>query len=77
MLLARFRHVKPFLQTNALLKFFKTFIFPHFEFCSTVWGSVNQYRLYKLQKRAAGMIFDHPTITPTLPLLNELKWMTP
>ncbi len=32
-------------------------------------------RLFKLQKRAARMIYDLPSRTPTKPLLNKLGWM--
>ncbi len=37
MLLARFRHIKPFLATDAQIKFCNAFILPHFDYCSTVW----------------------------------------
>ncbi len=74
MLLVCFRCVKPFLPTNGHITFCKAFIF---HIWSTVVQSANLDRLYKLQKRAAHVLFDHPTRTPTLPLLNELKWMTP
>ncbi len=67
MLLASFTHVKPFLPTNACIKFCKAFIFPHFEYCSTVWGSAILDRLYKLLKRVVRMIFDHSTRTPHYP----------
>ncbi len=76
MLLARFRHIKPFLPTHARIKFCNAFIFPHFNYCSTVWGSANLDRLFKLQKRTARKIFDLPTQTPTAPLLAKLKWMS-
>ncbi len=58
MLLAHFRHFKLF------LKFCNTFILPHFDYCSTFWGSPNLGQLFKLQKRMARMIFDLPTQTP-------------
>ncbi len=31
--------------------------------------------IFKLQKRAARMIYDLPTGTPTAPLLKQLNWM--
>ncbi len=76
MLLARFRQIKPFLPTDARKKFCQTFILPHFDYCNTVWGSAPVSKLYKLQKRAARMILDLPTQTPTKPLLKKLKWMS-
>ncbi len=50
MLLARFRCIKPFLLTDARIKFCNAFILPHFDYCSTVWGSANLDQLFKLQK---------------------------
>ena len=76
MLLARFRQIKPFLPTDARVKYVKAFIFPHFDYCCTIWGSANVEKLYKLQKRAAWMIYDRPTRTPTEPLFRKLNWMT-
>ena len=76
MLLAKFRRIKPFLPTDARIRYVQAFIFPHFDYCSTVWGSAQLDRLYKLQKRAARMVFDLPTKTPTKPLLKRLNWMS-
>ncbi len=76
MLLAKFRRIKPFLPTDARIRYVQAFIFPHLDYCSTVWGSAQLDRLYKLQKRAARMVFDLPTKTPTKPLLKRLNWMS-
>ncbi len=76
MLLSTFRRIKPFLPTDACIKYCQAFIFPHLDYCSTVWGSTQLQRLYKLQQRAARMIFDLPTQTPTKPLLEKLNWMS-
>ncbi len=66
-ILARFRQVKPLLPTYARIRFVQAFSFPHFQYCSCVWGSVNLEKLFKLQKWAARMIYDLPTHTPTAP----------
>ncbi len=76
MILAKFRHIKPLLPTYGRIRFVQAFIFPHFDYCSCVWGSANLEKLFKLQKRAARMIYDLPTRTPTAPLLSKLNWMT-
>ncbi len=56
--LSKFRHIKPFLPTDAHIKYCQaSFIFPHLDYYSRVWGSYQLQRLYKLQKRAARMIF--------------------
>ncbi len=60
MLLARIRCIKPFLPTDARIKFCNAFILPHFDYFTTIWGSANLDRLFKLQKRTARMIFDLP-----------------
>lgn len=76
MILARFRQIKPLLPTYARIRFIQAFIFPHLDYCSCVWGSANIEKLYKLQKRAARMVYDLPTRTPTEPLLAKLNWMS-
>jgi len=76
MCLAKFRQIKPFLPTTARIRYCQAFILPHLDYCSCVWGSGQVQKLYKLQKRAARMIFDLPTQTPTKPLFQKLKWMT-
>ncbi len=48
MLLARFRCIKPFLPTDARIKFCNAFILPHFVYYNTVWGSANLDHLFKL-----------------------------
>ncbi len=75
MILARFRQIMPFLQTDARIKFGQAFEFSHLDYCSCIWGSAQLDRLFKLQTRAARMIYDLPTRTPTKPLLLKLGWM--
>ncbi len=48
MLLAHFRHIKPFLPTDARIKFCNDFILPYFDYCSRVWASANLDLLFKL-----------------------------
>ncbi len=75
MILARFRQIKPFLHTDAIIKFCQAFILPQLDYCSCIWGSVQLGRLFKLQKRGARMIYDLSTRTPTKPFLKKLRWM--
>ncbi len=75
MLLSKFQCIKPFLPTYGHIKYCQAFISPHLDYCSTVWGSTQLQRLYNLQKRAARMIFDLPTQTPTKSLLEKLNRM--
>ncbi len=76
MIFARSRRIKPFLNTDAIIKFCQAFVFPHLDYCSCIWGSAQLGRLFKLQKRAAGMIYDLPTRLSTKPLLKKLGWMS-
>ena len=46
------------------------------DYCSCVWGSGNVEKLYKLQKRAARMIYDLPSSAHSEPLFKRLNWMT-
>ncbi len=75
MILARFRQINPFFATDARIKFCQAFVFPHLAYCSCIWGSTQLGRLFKLQKRAARMIYDLPTRTSTKPLLKKLGWV--
>ncbi len=75
MILARFRQIKPFLHTDARIKFCQAFVFPHLDYCSCIWGSAQLGRPFKLQKRAGRMIYDLHTRTPTKQLLKKLGWM--
>ncbi len=65
----------PFLPTDARIKFCQAFVFPHLDYRSCIRGSAQLGRLFKLQKRAARMIYDLSTRTPTKPLLKKLGWM--
>ncbi len=76
MILARFTQIKPFLPTDARIKFCQAFVFSHLAYCSCIWGSAQFGRLFKPQKRAARMIYDLPTRTTTKPLLKKLGWMS-
>ncbi len=76
MILARFRRRKPFLPTHARIKFCQAFVFPHLDYCSCIWGSVQLGRLFKLHNRGTRIIYDLPTRTPIKPLLKNLGWLS-
>ncbi len=59
--IAKFLCIKPFLPTVVCIKYCEAFIFPHFDYCSTGWGSTQLERLYKLLKRTARLVIDLPT----------------
>ena len=64
------------------LKVFNTIIFPHFNYCCTIWSNRknkgNIDKLYRLQKRAAKIILNEKDrYSPTSVLFRELRWMSP
>ena len=59
--------------------FFNSYILPIFDYCSNVWGNLNDegiQRITKWQKRAARIILDAPFLTPTRELFENLNWLS-
>ena len=55
------QQIKQFLPIDCRIFFFDSYILPHFDYCSIIWGNCSQtqmYRLKKIQKRAARIILD-------------------
>ena len=72
------KRLKPFMSGDALLKVYSCIMFPHFNYCCTVWSgaknSSNIDRLLKLQKRASRIILNVSEITtPSSILFQNLK----
>ena len=76
------QQIKQFLPIDSRKLFFNSYILPHFDYCSIIWGNCSQtqmYRLEKLQKRAARIILDknyHDYCIRSADLFAELKWMS-
>ncbi|MES9881523.1 MAG: reverse transcriptase family protein [Sedimenticola sp.] len=54
--------IKDFLSLDHRIQFYKTYIQPHIDYCSIIWGATSQSnlnRLYNLQKRACKIILDY------------------
>ena len=54
--------IKYFLSLEHRVQFYKSYIQPHIDFCSTVWASsceANKMKIFKLQKRACRVILDY------------------
>ena len=67
--------LKDYLSTEHRVQFYKTYIQPHIDYCSTIWGGTSQYnlnRIYRLQKRAVKIIvnFQYDNIANSM---DELK----
>ena len=61
---------------EASLKVFNTIIFPHFNYCCTIWSNIknkgNIDKLYRLQKRAARIILNEKDrYSPTSVILKN------
>ena len=54
--------LKDYLSTEHRVQFYKTYIQPHVDYCSTIWGGTSQYnlnRIIRLQKRAVKIIVNY------------------
>ena len=59
--------------------YFNAYILPIINYYLTIWGNVPKSqieRINKLQKRVARIILDSLLDSPTLPLFQELDWLT-
>ena len=66
--------LKEFFSLENRVQFYKTYIQPHIDYCSTVWGGTshtNLNRIYRLQKRAIKIILDYE-YTNIASSMNEL-----
>jgi hypothetical protein len=72
------KRIKPYLSINDRKQFYNSYILPHFDYCSVIWGNCSKYLLFdivKLQKKAARLILDKDYTTPSKELFSELQWM--
>lgn len=54
--------LKDYLSIEHRVQFYKTYIQPHIDYCSTIWGGTSQYnlnRIYRLQKRSIKIILNY------------------
>ena len=71
--------IKKFLPLQTRKIYYNAYILSVIDYCLTVWGSASNAhldRLLKLQKRAARIILDMPPDSPSMPLFEQLGWMT-
>ena len=74
------RRLRNFMSNAALLKIYNIVVFPHFNYCCTVWRAAKNKtyidRIFRLQKRAGRIILNvKQTQTSTMDILHSLKWM--
>ncbi len=74
------KRLKHFMSCEALIKIYNSIIFPHFNYCCTVWAGAKNHsnisRLVKLQKRAGRIILNIQDITTASSIIFQtLNWM--
>ena len=72
------KQIKEYLPLEARKLFFNSYILPHFDYCSIIWGNCSKTaleNLVKMQKRAARLILDKDYSTRSSELFAELGWM--
>ena len=70
--------IKKYLSQEHRIQFYKSYIQPHIDFCSIVWGSSsesNKCKIFKLQKRACKVILDYRVDNST-EAMQSLKIMS-
>ena len=71
--------IKAYLLLDARKLFFNSYVLPHFDYCSVIWGNCSKSalnKLVKLQKRAARIILNKDYNSRTCDLFAELNWMS-
>lgn len=74
------KRLKSFMSYQALLKVYNSIIFPHFNYCCTIWSNAkctnNVDKIFRLQKRAARVILNVQNVmTPSDVMFSKLRWM--
>jgi hypothetical protein len=72
------KQIKAFLPIDARKLFFNSYVLPHFDYCSVIWGNCSKTalnKLVKMQKRAARLILNKDFNTRSKDLFSELGWM--
>ena len=70
--------IKKYLSKDHRVQFYKSYIQPHIDFCSIVWGSSsesNKLKIFKLQNRACKVILDY-NVNDLPEAMNSLKIMS-
>ncbi len=74
--IALLKRIRKYLPHQTRLTFYKTFIQPHIDFCSTIWGqSPHISCIHILQKILLRLIINMPNLTHSAPLFKECQVM--
>ncbi len=74
--IALLKGIRKYLLHQTRLTFYKTFIQPHIDYSSTIWGqSPHISRIHILQKISLRLIMNVPNLTHSAPLFKECQVM--
>ncbi len=74
--IALLKRIHKYLPHQTRLMFYKTFIQPHIDYCSTIWGqSPHISHIHILQKISLRLIMNVPNLTHSAPLFKECQVM--
>lgn len=71
------RRMKDFVPQNTLISVYNAIVLPHFDYCSLVWDTCENYlqeKLQKMQNRAARVITGKTYEVRSVEILSELNW---
>ena len=76
--IALLKRARSFVSRDSLIKMYNTLVWPHFNYCSTIWNdgcySIID-KLFKLQKRAARVITGNTYDVRSMQTLDGLNWL--
>ena len=71
--------IKLYLSSDCLKLYYNSYILSIMDYCCSVWGNATKTqidKIYKLQKRAARIILNVTTETPSSVMFKKLEWLT-
>ena len=71
--------IKDCLPHQTKVTFYNCYILPYLDYCSTIWGNVAAseiIKLHRLQKRAARTVTDSGHLASSIPLMQQLCWLS-
>ena len=72
------KRARSFVSRDSLIKMYNALVWPHFNYCSTIWNdgccSIID-KLFKLQKRAARVITGNTYDVRSTQTLDSLNWL--
>jgi hypothetical protein len=76
--IALLKRARSFVPIETLIEMYNALVWPHFNYCSTIWNDESCSiidKLFKLQKRAARVITGDTYDVRSTQILNNLNWL--